>query len=578
MSDTYDQGSPSNKPAQKHTNQGEHDNRWLILGLVVTVGVYLVAFLDGIPQKGTEYLIASEQQLAKEKAHTEHSHTEHSHTEHSQGEDTHQKDTHQKDTHQEHARPLPPPAWTVLPFVLLLGAIAAFPLIPATEHWWERNRNRLLVSVLLGSITLLYYLLLHESPVEKHWLGHGLAEPNTQGPNWRVAQAVLENAMLEEYVPFIVLLFSLYVIAGGIWIAGDVPAHPLTNTLFLAVGTALASFIGTTGAAMVLIRALLQTNKERRYKRHTVVFFILTVCNCGGLLLPIGDPPLFLGYLRGVPFLWTFRLFGGWLLVNGMLLVIYYLWDHYWAYPKERPQDIRANEEHAGHGLRFYGLWNYNLWLILGVVLSVALLDPTKTLPGTDYHPPVFLREIVQLTLVLLSLLSTPAGVREANGFSYHAILEVAALFIGIFICMQPAMESIGYYAAQLPEEFRSPTGFFWCTGLLSAMLDNAPTYLVFFQAAQSLPASEASRSLGPLVGTTGVPANLIAAISMGSVFMGALTYIGNGPNFMVKAIAERNDVDMPSFLGYAIFSMAVLGPVLIVANVLFKLIGAWSF
>ncbi|MFH1921140.1 MAG: sodium:proton antiporter [Planctomycetota bacterium] len=445
----------------------------------------------------------------------------------------------------------PPPLWTVVPFVLLLGAIAILPLVSWTEHWWERNLNRFYVAAALGLVTLLYYLFLHEATVEQHWPGHGFASHNDHGLNFGVAWTVLANGILYEYVPFIMLLFSLYTISGGVRIEGDLPAHPLTNMLFIAAGGLLASFIGTTGAAMLLIRPLLETNSERKHVRHTVVFFIFVVCNCGGCLLPIGDPPLFLGYLRGVGFLWTLKLWPQWLFVNSILLAMYFLWDHFWCYPHEETRDIRQDETRV-RGLKFSGLWP-NALLLLGVVLSVALFDPSKTLPGTDWHPWYYLREIAQLGLVALSLIWGSRAIREANQFSYHAILEVAALFFGIFICMQAPLQILNVKGPDLG--LTTPTHFFWLTGGLSAVLDNAPTYVVFFETAKALPAAGATT-------VAGVAESLLVAVSLGAVFMGAMTYIGNGPNFMVKAIAEKSGIRMPSFFGYMLYSVPILLPV----------------
>ena len=252
-------------------------------------------------------------------------------------------------------------------------------------------------------LTLLYYLLFHELEIAGHFPAHHAILPSRERSELRRRPAtVLANAMLAEYVPFIVLLFSLYTISGGIRIEGDLPAHSLTNTAFLAIGGVLASFIGTTGAAMLLIRPLLETNRERKHVKHTVVFFIFIVCNCGGLLLPTGDPPLFLGYLMGVPFLWTLGLWKAWLFVNGSLLAIYFVWDHFLCYPRETKSDILRDETEV-RPLRIRGLWP-NAWLLLGVVAAVGLLDPSKPVLGTTWHPWLYLREMVQLALVAMSL------------------------------------------------------------------------------------------------------------------------------------------------------------------------------
>jgi Na+/H+ antiporter NhaD/arsenite permease-like protein len=441
-----------------------------------------------------------------------------------------------------------PPYWTAAPFVLLLGAIAVFPLWGPVAHWWESNLNRLKVALGLGLVTLLYYLLLHAHPVDGHWPAHHLVQPGGT-VHWASVRTVLENAILNEYVPFIVLLFSLYTIAGGIRITGDLPAHPGTNAAFLATGAALASLLGTTGAAMLLVRPLLETNSERKHVRHTVVFFIFMVCNCGGCLLPIGDPPLFLGYLKGVPFLWTLGLWQPWLLVNGTLLAIYYLADRLIFYPQETRRDIVRDETQVRR-LRIAGL-SVNGPLLAAVILAVALLDPSKPVPGTNWQPWLYLREAVQLGLVAASLLLAAPAVREANRFTFAAILEVAALFLGIFITMQPVLSILHVQGPQLGID--TPAEFFWTTGALSSVLDNAPTYLVFFETAATLDGPDR---------VAGVPGALLAAVSLGAVFLGSMTYIGNGPNFMVKAIAEQTGVKMPSFFGYMAYSVGFLLPV----------------
>jgi Na+/H+ antiporter NhaD/arsenite permease-like protein len=421
-----------------------------------------------------------------------------------------------------------PHRWAVIPFTLLLGAIAVLPLMESTAHWWESNRNKFFVAINLALITLAYLALLHPSGS----LGY--------------AGEVLMHTIVQDYIPFIVLLFSLYTISGGIRIEGDLRAHSATNATFMLVGGVLASLIGTTGAAMLLIRPLLETNRERRHVAHTAVFFTFIVCNCGGLLLPLGDPPLFLGYLQGVPFLWTLRLWPSWLLVNGLLLAIYFLWDRIYFYPRESVVD-RVRDRMQIRPLRFIGVWP-NAVLLCGVIFSVALLSPDQAFPGTDWHPWFYLREAVQLGLVGLSLLLGPRVVRDANGFNYVAIIEVAALFIGIFICMQPALQILNLQGASLGID--TPMRFFWATGWLSSVLDNAPTYLVFFNTARA--------------GSPGLPADAeLVAISLGAVMMGAMTYIGNGPNFMVKSIAETSGVKMPSFFGYCVYSFLILLPIL---------------
>ncbi len=448
-----------------------------------------------------------------------------------------------------------PPFWAVLPFAALLLSIAVLPLIPATEHWWHHNKNRFLVAAGLGLVTLLYYGSIHPGGIANHFTHNSAA-----GAGLETVWAVFCNGIFAEFVPFIVLLFGLYVISGGINLSGDVPAHPATNTAFIAVGTLLASFIGTTGAAMVLIRPLLNTNLERKFKTHTVVFFIFTVCNCGGLLLPIGDPPLFLGYLRGVPFTWTLDLWHFWLPVNGALLLVYFVWDTI-QYRKETLRDLIRDESEV-RPLRLTG--THNFALLLGVVLCVALIVPDKPLLGTGWEPPVFFREALMLLLVVASLLTTDAKVRVKNRFDYVAITEVAALFSGIFICMQAPIEILNLRGPALGID--GPAKFFWASGLLSSFLDNAPTYVVFFETAIALPSPPDAVHLVLSEGRE-IMVHLLTAISLGSVFMGANTYIGNGPNFMVKSIAEQAGVKMPSFFGYMVYSALILLPIFAVVT-----------
>lgn len=449
---------------------------------------------------------------------------------------------------------LVPPFWAVLPFAALLLAIAILPLMRKTAHWWEHNRNKLLISLSLSALVILYYALIFPYLSKIH-TGESIS-------GFHLVTGVLHHAILGEYVPFIALLFALYVISGGIQLKGDLPAHPRTNTSFLAIGALLASFIGTTGAAMLLIRPLLQTNRERKHVRHTVIFFIFLVCNIGGCLLPIGDPPLFLGYLRGIPFLWTLKLWPEWLACNLVLLLIYYLWDSN-AYRKERPEDIRMDET-LRQKLQLRGRINI-LWL-LGVVLAVALLIPEQRLLGRFFIVPHYLREGVLILLVILSLRTTPGEVRAENKFNYTAIAEVAALFVGIFITMQVPIEILHAKGPALG--LHQPWHFFWATGTLSSFLDNAPTYVVFFETARTV-----AEPGVPLVNGL-IPEHFLIAISLGAVFMGANTYIGNGPNFMVKSIAEQAGIRMPSFFGYMLYSLGILIPLFVGLTLVLRLIG----
>jgi len=456
----------------------------------------------------------------------------------------------------------PPEWWSFAPFVLLLLAIAILPLISSVEHWWESNRNKLIVSLVLAAAMIAYYAFLH--PVRGH-------EPGELLSGGHGVLKILKHAVVLDYVPFIVLLFSLYTISGGILLTGNIQARPSTNVTFLAVGTVLASFIGTTGAAMLLIRPILQTNAERKHKVHTVIFFIFCVANCGGSLTPLGDPPLFLGYLRGVPFWWTLHLVLPWLFINGILLVTYYIWDVR-AYGRERPEDIALDETRL-EPLSLLGKINF-LWL-LGVVACVAMIDPSRELPIIHVKPFHYARELALLSLALISWLTTPNNkeLRERNQFNFTAIAEVACLFIGIFICMQSPVEFLQERGPELGLT-TAPT-LFWATGSLSSFLDNTPTYVVFFETGKAYTESVIASGANPgtlvSLGTQGAMSfPLLVAISIGAVFMGANTYIGNGPNFMVKSIAEQTGVKMPSFFGYMMYSMAILIPMFIITMFIF--------
>ena len=405
------------------------------------------------------------------------------------------------------------PFYSTLPFIAMLLAIATFPLwIP---HWWERNQNKLVVSCALGLPILGLYLIR-----DRGELLH----------------------MGADYVSFIILLAGLFVISGGVLLRGDLVASPLTNTAFLTLGGLIASLVGTTGASMLLIRPLLQTNRERTRVKHTVIFFIFIVSNVGGMLTPLGDPPLFLGYLAGVPFTWTLRLWPQWLFLTGALLATYFVWDSI-VYAREPLSALRRDRAQI-EPLRVRGGTNA-VWLA-GVVLAVAFLSAP-------------LREVAIVLLAGLSLWRTPATIRRANGFTWYPIIEVAVLFLGIFLTMIPALELLRQRGGELG--VRTPAQFFWATGVLSSFLDNAPTYLAFLALGQGL---------GLAGEVVGVPAAILAAISVGAVAMGANTYIGNAPNFMVKSIAEEAGVKMPSFFGYMLYSGAILIPLFVLVTLLF--------
>ena len=451
-----------------------------------------------------------------------------------------------------HSQIAPALIWT-FPFAVLLLAIAFLPLIPRLAHWWDRNRNKFLVSVVLALVTSAYFAA----------RGRGF---HGSEPGISAALAALSEALLADYVPFIVLLFSLYAISGGIYVGGYLPARPLTNFLILALGAMIASFVGTTGATMLLIRPLLQANRQRKHVVHTMVFFIFLVSNVGGLLLPVGDPPLFLGYLRGVPFLWTMRLFPQWALCISLLLAVYAAVE--WVlYRRENKADLEIDPKRRVP-LRITG--SRNFVFLAGVILAVALLVPGQKLVGTNWVVPegFFIREWVQLALTGISLLLTSKRIYKSNAFNLYPIAEVACLFFGIFITMQVPIEILRIRGPELG--LTTGLQFFWATGVLSSVLDNAPTYVVFFETAASLGAP--GQGLGEVIQTTEGPIStgLLTAISCGAVFMGAYTYIGNGPNFMAKSIAEYYGVRMPSFFGYMVYSSLILLPILAVVSLVF--------
>jgi len=429
--------------------------------------------------------------------------------------------------------------WGVLPFAGLLLCIATFPLIKWTRHLWHHNWFQLAVALTFG---LPMGILM--------WVS---------GNHSDVVHALV------EYSQFIFLLLSLFVVSGGIFVAGDIRATPRNNTIFLAIGAVLASFIGTTGAAMLLIRPLLNTNRERANKVHTVVFAIFIVANCGGLLTPLGDPPLFLGMLRGVPFLWTFHLFPEWLFVNGLLLLTYYALDRKY-YRAERPEAIRMDDT-AIQPISIKG--RINFLFLGGIVLAVAFV-PSVNLHAiheghanwTDWAP---FRELAMFAMIVCSFLLGGKEGRTLNEFEWGPIKEVAALFIGIFLAMVPALLYLRVIAPTLP---LNEVTFFVFTGSLSSFLDNAPTYVTFFEMAREM-------AREPLVG--GVWVVHLVSISLGAVFCGSMTYIGNGPNFMVKSIAESMKVRMPTFFGYTLkWALRYLAPILASMVIIF-IVRDWS-
>jgi Na+/H+ antiporter NhaD/arsenite permease-like protein len=427
-------------------------------------------------------------------------------------------------------------AWWGLPFAGLLLSIALMPLL--IPHVWHRH---------FGKITALWSLAFL------------LPFAAVFGPG-AVGSAVA-HTLLAEYIPFIALLVALFTAAGGIYVRGNLHGSPSVNVLIMAVGSVLASLMGTTGASMLLIRPLVRANDNRKHSAHVVVFFIFTVSNAGGSLTPLGDPPLFLGFLKGVDFFWTAKaLLPQTLFLLVALLGIFYAIDT-WYYRREGVVRVDPTPDTPGLGLS--GAVNF---LPLAAVVALVLISGTWKpgiqfdVAGTAVELQQIVRDVALVGVTLLSLAITPAGVRQANQFSWAPMQEVAKLFAGIFLTMMPVLAMLkagvnGPFAAVAhavtgPDGQPLPWAYFWFSGALSSFLDNAPTYLVFFNLAGGDPAT---------LMTTLAP--ILAAISAGSVFMGANTYIGNAPNFMVKAIAEDRDVRMPSFFGYMLWSGAVLLP-----------------
>ena len=434
-----------------------------------------------------------------------------------------------------------------LPFVGILLSIALFPLFGA--HFWERHLGK--VSAFWAVLVVVPLAVFAGLPV--------------------ATDAVLHVALL-DYIPFILLLFALFTIAGGIRIKGNLHGSPLVNGALLLIGTVLASLIGTTGASIVMIGPLIRANDNRRYNVHVVVFFIFLVSNIGGSLTPLGDPPLFLGFLRGVDFFWTTtHLFTETLFVAGMVFGLFLIIDAA-LYRREREHFRPLPDPTPDASLRVVGLVNFAL---IGLVIAAILMSASWK-PGIDFavggaviELQNVLRDIVFIAAAFASLALTGPADREANGFSWGPIQEVAKLFAGIFICMVPVLAMLragmnGPFAPLValvtnPDGTPNNAAYFWLAGGLSSFLDNAPTYLVFFELAGGDP-----RTLM----TTG--ALTLAAISCGAVFMGANSYIGNAPNFMVYAIAKDEGVRMPSFFGYMLWSGAVLIPVFVLATFMF--------
>lgn len=440
-----------------------------------------------------------------------------------------------------------------IPFAGILLCIALFPLIMPT--WWEE----------------------HQAPVVLAW-SLAFIVPFVMGFGAHHTAEVVLECIINDYLTFIVLLFGLFCVAGNITLEGDLAGSPRINVGLLLFGTLLSSWVGTTGASMLMVRPIIKMNSWRKRKRHIMIFFIFLISNIGGCLTPIGDPPLLMGFMRGVPFFWSLRLLPILAFNAAVLLFVFYHLDMR-AYRKDIAEGRKPDISKPGTEIRIAGL--HNLIFLAAIVVAVLLSGTLPSLPlfrnadGTVRGIPILGEvtltwpAVIEIAIILasawLSFRTTSAKVRTENHFTWGAIKEVAILFIGIFITMQPALMILKANGASLGLD--SPYQMFWATGALSSFLDNTPTYLVFLTTAGSLGFTE---GIATALGT--VPAKMLVAISCGAVFMGANTYIGNAPNFMVKSISDENGVRMPSFFGYILWSLGFLIPVFILDTLIFFL------
>ncbi|MBQ9240132.1 MAG: sodium:proton antiporter [Duodenibacillus sp.] len=437
--------------------------------------------------------------------------------------------------------------WAV-PFAGILLSIALFPLF--APHFWHHHFGKVAVFwALCCAIPLFIY-----AP-------------------FNVAVGSIAHAMIGDYVPFILFVGALFIVAGGIHIKGRFVGTPIVNAVILLIGAFCANLMGTTGAAMLLIRPLIKANESRKYKMHTFIFFIFIVANIGGCLTPLGDPPLFLGFLRGVDFFWTLtHLFMPLTLTLAILIGLYVLIDSFFYRKDVAEGNVRAPENSSGKAIEISGGINFAyLAGIVAAVLMSGIWNPGVEFSLLSVHMKLqgIVRDACFVVLAILSLATTPEEARKANEFTWAPILEVAKLFFGIFMCIVPVLEMLraghsGAFASLVTlvtneaGEFNNLM-FFWLTGMLSAFLDNAPTYLAFFNLAGGDPAAMMTTH-----------AHTLMAVSMGAVFMGAVSYIGNAPNFMVVAICGERSIKMPSFFGYMVWSVGILFPTFFIVNLVF--------
>lgn len=445
------------------------------------------------------------------------------------------------------------PLWLCIPFAGLLLCIAILPLIKPV--WWEEHQP----------LAVVFWSLLFIVPFAVVF-GAGEA-----------AETVLE-CIVNDYLTFIVLLFGLFCVSGNITMEGDLAGSPRVNVGLLLIGTLLSSWIGTTGASMLMVRPVIKMNSWRKRKCHIMIFFIFLISNIGGCLTPIGDPPLLMGFMRGVPFFWSLHLIGLMLFNVAVLLFVFY-WIDRRAYRKDIAEGMKPDITKPGTQVKIKGLHNlvFLIMIVAAVILSGVLpglamfQDGAGNVLGLHIYENVVLSipSLIEIAIILaaafLSFRTTNSEIRRQNHFTWGAIKEVAVLFIGIFITMQPALMILKAKGGELG--ITQPFEMFWSTGMLSSFLDNTPTYLVFLTTAGAL---GAPNGMATTLGI--VPAEMLIAISAGAVFMGANTYIGNAPNFMVKSIADENGIRMPSFFGYLLWSLSILIPVFILDTLVFLL------
>lgn len=443
------------------------------------------------------------------------------------------------------------PLWSIIPFVGILLSIALFPLV--APRFWHHHFGK--VSVFWAIAFAIPFLLAFKSGAVHEIL----------------------HIYLIDYIPFIILLWALFTISGGILVRGNLMGTPGTNTMLLLIGTALSSWIGTTGSAMVLIRPLLRANEKRANKTHIVVFFIFLVANIGGSLTPLGDPPLFLGFLHHVPFFWTMKLLPDLGFAAVILLSLFFLMDRYF-YAREDVTVLNGMEEGATQPKNIQVVGKRNFLLLAGVIGGVLMSGFWKAgdlnVLGVHMQAQNILRDAILIIMGLISLKITAKTIRKENGFTWFPIQEVAYLFAGIFMTIIPALAILKAgeqgSLAFLIRTVKEPHHYFWVTGILSSFLDNAPTYLTFMNSAlgQFYAGIPEPQAVASLIAENNI---YLKAISVGAVFMGANTYIGNAPNFMVKSIAEEAGIPMPSFFGYIIrYSLPILIPVFILVHLIF--------